>query len=243
MDQPDGLSSKEGVGVIIKSGRLGRFGDMFEMGESSKISSLHPIKVCRFAPFPQSHAISIVSLSKVGSLSGEEVIPFQDSIQGDVENEPNGGVISHGNDDLLDGFESQSKALVPVEEPLNRISPIVDRGFGSSIGEKVQSGRRRSSCEMVVAVDLDNFSLDASPWVLERMEEFSKFLGMSFEGMERQAWDFFTTLEREGSISGLRRKGNKMHREVKNLVCGVNNSKRIGRAGRTGMRSLHGSVP
>lgn len=66
-----------------------------------------------------------------------------------------------------------------------------------------------------------------SEWVLSRVEEVSKILGLSFEGLEDLAWELFVELEKreaaqlgEGThISKVREE--KIHREVKNLKWGL----------------------
>lgn len=83
---------------------------------------------------------------------------------------------------------------------------------------------------------------EVSLWVLEKMEEVSTFMGLLFDGVEEQAWEFFSVLERARSIRGLQCQGPRVHREVKNLKYGVNYDKWGGSVGRGGYHSLCGFV-
>lgn len=107
-----------------------------------------------------------------------------------------------------------------------RIEP--SSNFNRSIGEMVKLGRgNMNSKAIVMAHDSTGPEpiLEVSSWVLETMDEVSHFLGVSFEGVEKQAWELFIELGKRGSIRGLKRKGMRLKREVRNLRSGVNYDK------------------
>lgn len=56
-----------------------------------------------------------------------------------------------------------------------------------------------------------------SLWVITQMQAVSNFLGLSFDGIERQAIELFTALEREISLLGSGAKSRGFHQEVQGL--------------------------
>lgn len=82
---------------------------------------------------------------------------------------------------------------------------------------------------------------DVSRWVLNQIKEVSKFLGMSFEGVEQQAIDLFMALEREMALQGSKQRHVRVHREVRNLKCDVNYDRSANSNGRKGSCSLKGT--
>lgn len=75
-----------------------------------------------------------------------------------------------------------------------------------------------------------------SLWVLNQMQAVSQFLGVSFEGVEREAIALFTALEREISVSRFEMKHRRVHRELLNLRSALKNGS--GRR-RTGSSANH----
>lgn len=53
--------------------------------------------------------------------------------------------------------------------------------------------------------------------MLNQIQAVSQFLGVSFEGVERQAIDLFIALERELSVLGSDMNDRRLRRELKNL--------------------------
>lgn len=107
-----------------------------------------------------------------------------------------------------------------VVRPFELLKP-----FYSSVGEKVKLRRCRDKCMCMALVRLEEAEpllSEASLWVLHNIEAVSQFLGLSFDGVEQEALEFFMALEREAVVQGSRRQDIKMHREVKNLQCNVN---------------------
>lgn len=58
-------------------------------------------------------------------------------------------------------------------------------------------------------------------WVLSQMIAVSNFLGVSFDGVERQTIDLFTALEREISSAGSEKETRRWNREVQSLRLAV----------------------
>lgn len=56
--------------------------------------------------------------------------------------------------------------------------------------------------------------LEVSLWVINLMIAVSNFLGVSFDGVERQAIDLFMALEREISLSGSDKETQRWNREM-----------------------------
>lgn len=64
--------------------------------------------------------------------------------------------------------------------------------YGSTIGESIKRCRReRTSQNLATLANQEDPLFGVSRWVLNTIEEVSNFLGMSFEGVERQAWELF----------------------------------------------------
>lgn len=91
-------------------------------------------------------------------------------------------------------------------------SPLEFRESGID-GEKLVSGMSQ---------------VEVSKWVLKRINGFSKFLGVSFDGFEDQAMHLFSEIEekwRKGVGTEAKKSGNKSSRgvrELKRLQCSVN---------------------
>lgn len=61
------------------------------------------------------------------------------------------------------------------------------------------------------------------------MQAVNVFLGISFEGVERQAIDLFTALEKEVSLFGSQKQYKRLHREMQNLRSTFRQGKPAGR--------------
>lgn len=109
----------------------------------------------------------------------------------------------------------------------------------SSNRELVKRNRSRNdSKELVVGQSIVEPLSEISIRVLETMEKVSNFSGVSLKGVENQAWELFSSLEKEGSLRGLNRKGHHLHPEVKNLSNGINYEKRRSKVGKEGQHFI-----
>lgn len=63
------------------------------------------------------------------------------------------------------------------------------------IGENVKNGYEGVECWVLTAMDeMPDPVVAISSWVLEKIEEVNKVMGISFEGMEEESWAFFAPL-------------------------------------------------
>lgn len=73
--------------------------------------------------------------------------------------------------------------------------------YETTNGEPVKRHKRGRYHKDLVSIEDQEYPFSrASRWDIETIEDVSRFLGMSFEGVKRQARDLFMALEREGSI-------------------------------------------
>lgn len=66
--------------------------------------------------------------------------------------------------------------------------------FNRSIRENVKLGYEGADCWAMTPLDdtPDPVTI-ASPWVLDKIEEVNRVMGISFEGMEEESWVFFSS--------------------------------------------------
>lgn len=200
-----GKKSECSVVPPFDSSPRGRFKGLLEQGESSKILKSQPVKICRSSPnsgnpsAQEDEAILNRSICPFGySLDhrqgGAPLQCYDDVVPSEVG-------IMQGTNSHLGRSELFNRGLIPFDGPFveesspdNLIqdqSPI-DRSFVPSIGEKVKLGKQQSSSQaLVVAVEHENPLSEVSLWVLEKMENVSTYMGMSFVRVERQSWEFF----------------------------------------------------
>lgn len=110
-----------------------------------------------------------------------------------------------------DGLLNSEEYPIPLQINWDGPEGFDGREIASELAWMLERGK---GMEIVTVEENVSVLSEVSLWVLSQMQAVSHFLGLSFEGVEKQAIELFTALEREISLSSSGIENRRLHREV-----------------------------